>query len=158
DKAESSVPPLPWISNLRPVMESLDATLGGAASTSASSLDGAPAVVLKDKGPARDAQVLDAMATMRSGFDRLASPLEPAICGAPSALRDDARVLGAWLLSDGGDDTKTLAITAKGLLEEYRDWHLLLDLVRQVTPGTKTPQYTVDFTVATVPDYVDSNS
>src|SRR5262245_23278118 len=100
DKAESSVPPLPWISNLRPVMESLDATLGGAASTSASSLDGAPAVVLKDKGPARDAQVLDAMATMRSGFDRLASPLEPAICGDPSALRDDARVLGGWLLPE----------------------------------------------------------
>src|SRR4029077_4068147 len=61
---------------------------------------------------------------------------------------------------DAGD-SKTRAAEARALLDEFRDFRLLADLaagVKRSREGTNHPVYSVDFIVATIPDYVDSNS
>jgi len=158
DKSDGASLPVPWVSDLRPVLESLDGALGArAGSASTSALTGATAVTLAKKGPPRDQQILDAMVGLRTGLDGLSSPAEPATCGDGAALQRDANVLGVWMLSDDGGDGKTRAAEAKALLDEYRDWRLLRDLATEVKRGDH-PAYSVDFIVATIPDYVDSNS
>ena len=162
EKSDGASLPVPWVSDLRPVLESLDAALGARASgVGASPLTAATGVMLEEKGRPRDQQILDAMVRLRTGLDRLSSPAEPATCGDGTALQGDANVLGAWMLADDGGDGKTRAAEARTLLDEYRDWRLLADLatgVKKSRESTGHPVYSVDFIVATIPDYVDSNS
>ena len=161
ERTEGESGPVPWISDLRPVMESLDATLGRATDGSnGSELQSSAGVALQPKGEARDTQIFQAMATLRTGLDRLISPTEQS-CGDVTALQASAATLGAWLLDDDASSGKPRATAAKGLLDEYRDWRLLEDLASRTQPDprdTGAPTYAVDFIVATVPDYVDSNS
>ena len=160
-RTEGESGPVPWISDLRPVMESLDATLGRAPEgANGSELQSSAGVALQPKGEARDTQIVQAMATLRTGLDRLISPTERS-CGDLTALQASAATLGAWLLDDDASSGKPRATAAKGLLDEYRDWRLLEDLASRTKPDprdTGAPTYAVDFIVATVPDYVDSNS
>jgi len=161
ERADGESGPVPWISDLRPVMESLDATLGRAPDgANGSELQSSPGVALQPKGEARDTQIFQAMATLRTGLDRLISPTEQS-CGDVTALQASAATLGAWMLDDDASSGKSRATAAKGLLDEYRDWRLLEDLASRTQPDprdTGAPTYAVDFIVATVPDYVDSNS
>ncbi len=161
DKSDGASQPVPWVSDLRPVLETLDGALGArAGSTSASPLTGATAVTLATKGSARDQQILEAMVSLRTGLDRFSNPTEPATCDG-AALQRHANVLGAWMLADDGGDGKTRAAEARALLDEFRDWRLLAALatgVKRSREGTHHHAYSVDFIVATIPDYVDSNS
>lgn len=155
ERSESGPGPTPWISDLRPVMESLDDTLGANEPQRQSSSD----VALQPTGEARDAQILTAMATLRAGLDRLINPAQPASCDV-TGLQASAATLAAWLLDDTSNG-KPRATAARALLDEYRDWRLLDDLAKRTLPdqgSTAAPVYTIDFIVATVPDYVDSNS
>jgi hypothetical protein len=154
--------PAPWISDLRPALESLDAALGAHAdSAGPRPVIQTAGIALAPKGDARDQQILDAMAGLRSGLDRLSSRDAVPPCGNAGALEEPARVLAAWLLADGGDGAKARVTEARALLDEYRDWRLLVDLatrVRHSRNGGGHPIYSVGFIVATLPDYVDSNS
>ena len=119
------------------------------------------AVTLAAKGGARDQQIRDAIFGLRTGLNRLSSPNEPATCEDGAALQSHAGVLGNWMLTDDGGDGKTPAAEARALLDEFRDWRLLTNLATEVKKsreGTGHPIYSVDFIVATIPDYVDSNS
>jgi hypothetical protein len=162
DKSDGASASVAWVSDLRPVLESLDGALGAhVGNAGVSPLNGLTAVMLAAKGAARDEQVLKAMVGLRTGLDRLSSPTEPATCSDGAALQADANVLGAWMLADDGGDGKTRAAEARALLEEFRDWRLLTNLATEVKKsreGTDHPIYSVDFIVATIPDYVDSNS
>jgi len=161
DKSDGASLPVPWVSDLRPALETLDAALGAHAGSARSlALTSATGVTLAATGEARNRQILEAMVGLRTGLDRLSSPAEPATCGDGAALQRDANVLGAWMLSDDGGDGKARAAEAKALLDEYRDWRLLADLATGVRSreGADPPAYAVDFIVATIPDYVDSNS
>ena len=116
---------------------------------------------LAKAGPARDGQVLDAMKTLRADFD---SNLEPkgTTCTGSTKTRDKAaRILGASFLADDGGGSKTRAAAANTLLNEYRDWRLLVNLATAVKNShaeKARPRYDLNFIVATIPDYVDSNS
>src|SRR5262245_10283797 len=151
-----------WVSDLRPVMDTMDAALGaGGATAEASSLIDAAGITLEAKGEARDKRVLEAMTSLRAGLNGLADPTGPVTCGGASDLQGPANVIAAWILTDDGGDAKRRAAAAKGLLDEYRDWRLLADLANRVSRSATAagpPHYTVDFMVATLPDYVDSNS
>jgi hypothetical protein len=154
--------PAPWISDLRPALESLDAALGAHAdSAGPQPVTQTTGIALAPKGDARDQQIFDAMAGLRSGLDRLSSRVAVPPCGNAGALEEPARVLGAWLLADGGDGATARVTEARALLDEYRDWRLLVDLAKRVRHsrnGGGHPIYSVGFIVATLPDYVDSNS
>ena len=162
EKAEGSSLPVPWISDLRPVLESLDGALGARAEVeNTSQLAGATSVTLAATGDVRDQQIIDAMAGLRTGLDGLSSQTESAMCGDASPLQKYANVLGASMLVDDGSESKTRAATARALLDEFRDWRLFADLATRVKrshDATESPNYSVDFIVATIPDYVDSNS
>ena len=86
-------------------------------------------------------------------------------CAAPTtrvpSIKEAAHVLGASFLADDGDKSKTRMDMANTLLGEYRDCRLLERLVRRLRDSqtvARGPRYDVNFIVATVPDYVDSNS
>jgi hypothetical protein len=162
DKSDGASLPAPWVSDLRPVLETLDGALGASVgSAHASPLTGATAVALAAEAGARDQQILSAMAGMRTVLDRLASSAEPTTCDDDAILQRDADVLGASMLADDGGESKTRAAEARALLDEFRDWRLLVDLATKVKSSresTDGPTYSVDFIVATIPDYVDSNS
>ena len=161
-QSDGASAPVSWISDLRPVLESVDGALGApAGSAFTSPLNGAAAVTLAAKGGARDQQVLTAMAGLRNGLDGVFSTNEPATCQADATLRSAANVLGAWMLVDDGADAKTRAAEASALLDEHRGWLLLHNLATAVTKSRQAahdPVYSVDFIIATIPDYVDSNS
>ena len=162
ERVDRVIETVPWVSDLRPVMETLDAALGaGGANADTSSLAVAADIALPPKGQERDERVLQAMSRLRAGLDGLAPRTGPASCGDAAALQGAANVLAAWILTGEGDDAKTRAAVANGLLDEYRDWRLLFYLANRVS-GSATaddePRYAVDFMVATIPDYVDSNS
>src|SRR6266513_1776680 len=132
DKSDGASAPVPWVSDLRPVLESLDGALGArAGSAGTSPLNRATTVALAAKGDARNQQILQAMVGLRTGLDRLSSP-EPATCDEGAALQSDADVLGAWMLADDGGDAKTRAAEARALLDEFRDWRLLSGLATGV--------------------------
>ena len=79
DKSDGAPPPVSWISNLRPALESLDAALGAhSESARTSSLTNATTVALAARGEARDRQILEAMVGLRINLDRLSSPAAPA--------------------------------------------------------------------------------
>src|SRR5436190_21417328 len=62
ERTDGESGPVPWISDLRPVMESLDATLGRATDRSNGSRLPSPAgVALQPQGEARDTQVFQAV-------------------------------------------------------------------------------------------------
>lgn len=163
DKSDgASAASVSWVSDLRPVLESLDGALGAhVGNAGASPLNGATEVMLAAKGAARDQQVLNAMVGLRMGLGRLSSVTEPATCGDGAALQADANVLGAWTLADDGGEGKIRGAEARVLLDGFRDWRLLADLatgVKRSREGPDHPAFSVDFIVATMPDYVDSNS
>src|SRR5262249_60429064 len=107
-------------------MDTVDAALGAEpAPVDASSLADATPVALDAKSEARDTRVLEAMGRLRIGLDGLADGTRAAACGDVSGMQDPAAVIAAWMLTDDGADTKTRAASAKGLLDEYRDWRLL---------------------------------
>ena len=82
DKSDAGHAPVPWISDLRPVLESLDDALGGQAdSAGASPLVESATVALADKGAARDQEVLQAMAGLRTGLDGLSTGADATTCG-----------------------------------------------------------------------------
>jgi hypothetical protein len=120
DKSDAGHAPVPWISDLRPVLESLDDALGGQAdSAGASPLVESATVALADKGAARDQEVLQAMAGLRTGLDGLSTSADATTCGG-AVLEEHARVrrldargrLG-WRYA--------AAAEARALLDEYRD-------------------------------------
>ena len=143
ERADGESGPVPWISDLRPVMESLDATLGRAPDgANGSELQSSAGVALQPKGEARDTQIFQAMATLRTGLDHLISPTEQS-CGDVTALQASAATLGAWMLDDDASSGKPRATAAKGLLDEYRDWRLLEDLAsrRSRTRAIPAPRH-----------------
>jgi len=159
DKADVAAV-VPSVSDLRPVLDSLDAALGDRGGADGSPITDASSVTLSPKGPARDRQLLDAMAAVRRGLNQYSSASAPTTCGSAPALQHDAKLLAASILIDDGGESKTRAAEAKALLEEYQDWGLLADLASGVKRSQLRagPEYSVDFIVATIPDYVDSNS
>jgi hypothetical protein len=160
-KAEAPFLPAPWVSDLRPVLESLDGALGARAGSEGTPLTaGATAVTLEPKGDKRDRQIFDAMAGLRTGLDRLTGQTG-SFGGDASPLQEHANVLAASMLADDGGEGKTRAAEARALLDEFRDWRLLEALATRVKKShdnNERPTYSVDFIVETIPDYVDSNS
>jgi hypothetical protein len=124
-----------------------------------------PGVTQLKAGDARDGQIVKAMSELRLGLD---SSLDPrrgpsaSTCTETTQIEKAADVVhGALLLSDDGGAAKTRAAAANTLVNEYRDWRLLVSLagrVRDSKSAAASPRYDVNFIVATVPDYVDSNS
>jgi len=162
DKSDGASAPAKWISDLRPVLETLDGALGArAGSEGVSPLAGAASVPLETKGDPRDQQIQEAMVDLRKGLDRLSSPVEPATCVDGEALQQHANVLAAEMFADDGGEGKTRAAEARALLDEFRDWRLFADLIavaKTSGEGSGHPDYSISFIVATIPDYVDSNS
>src|SRR5215813_12469443 len=73
EKSDGAAAPVPWVSDLRPVMDTVDAALGAEpAPVDASSLADATPVALDAKSEARDTRVLEAMGRLRIGLDGLA--------------------------------------------------------------------------------------
>jgi hypothetical protein len=162
DKAEVAVPPASWVSDLHPVMDSLSATLGiDPATLEAEDVARIKVVALEKTGNARDDQILRAMTELRTGLNASRGPGEFDCAKAEVQMKDAAAVLGASFLADDGGGVKTRTTAATALLNEYRDWRLLVSLARRVRDGqnrTTSPKYTVNFIVASIPDYVDSSS
>jgi hypothetical protein len=169
DRLESASGGSQWISALRPVMDTLEATLsGGSVLPSDPEVQFPEPPQLLPKGQARDAQISEVMATLRTGLDRLASPSEQT-CGDVATLQPlpnglslhaAAAVLGTWLLTDEAA-AKEGAAAAKMLRDEYDDWKLLQGLAKRAqhkSDDSAAPGYDVDFMVASIPDYVDSSS
>ena len=159
ERADGVSGPLPWVSDLRPVMQSLDDTLGRAADGANGAERSLVARRAQPKGHARDTQIVQAMATFRTGLDRLINPTDPR-CGEVTALQATAATLGAWML-DPRQQRQAAGNCSEGTARPYRDWLLLEELASRMQPDprdTGAPTYAVDFIVATVPDYVDSNS
>ena len=138
DRADAASPPGPWVSDLRPAMDAIAAALG--VSPENPELEGIAyegGIRLAKAGPARDGQILDAMQTLRADFD---SNLEPngTTCTGSTKKRDKAaRILGASILADDGGGSMTRAAAANTLLNEYRDWRLLLNLATAVKTVTR---------------------
>jgi hypothetical protein len=162
DKSDGASPTAAWVSDLHPVLESLDGAFGARMGSALTlPLEDTTAIKLAAKGDARDQQILDAIFGLRTGLNRLSRQNEPATCEDGAELKSHASVLRNWMLIDDGGDGKTRAAEARALLEEFRDWRLLTYLatgVKKSREGTGHPIYSVDFIVATIPDYVDSNS
>lgn len=158
-KTEGAEVAAPWISDLRPVMDSIADTLGvGATSSDAAVLSRAGAIALEKNLATRDNQVLSAMSRLRAGLD--GTDRQPVCVAGDPTLATDAATIGAWLMADDGS-AETLRIkTARALLDEYHDWRLMARLVEHVARGHggRPPAYALRFIVATIPDYVDSNS
>jgi len=162
DKGDSVPVPVPWFSDLRPVLETLDAALGAqVASARESPVNGAAGVALAETGRARDQQILEAMQDLQTGLDCHAGLAGPDGCGDIAALQPFANVLAAWMVAGGDEDGRTRPTQARALLDEFRDLRLFTGLASRLRPSrddTGEPTYSVDFIVATIPDYVDSNS
>ena len=144
--------PAPWVSDLRPVLDSLTPALGLGVSAPAVDLAESP-VKLEKAGEAREAQVFAAMTSLRTGLDTL----KAGGCAIGSDIDTAAHELAALRLTDEGSDSKALGTAAKTLLEELSDWRMLVRLTRHVK-NYSTPKYEINFLVATLPDYVDSSS
>ena len=101
------------------------------------------------------------MAKLRTALDVCLGP-EGATCPeASQQAEESAEVLAGSFLVDDGDNAKTRTAAAKVLVDEFRDWRALVklaDLVRDSRDSKASVHYDVDFLVATIPDYVDSNS
>ena len=65
EKLDGAVAAVPWVSDLRPVMDTMDAAMGAESATvDASSLPDAAGISLEAKGEARDKRVLEAMTAL----------------------------------------------------------------------------------------------
>ncbi len=132
--------PAPWVSDLRPVLDSLTPALGLESGVSAPEVDLAePPVRLEKAGEPREAQVFAAMASLRTGLDTLMSP-KAGGCAIGSDIDAAAHVLAAWRLTDEGGDSKALGTAAKTLLEELGHWQTLVTLTNHVK-NHSTPKY-----------------
>lgn len=158
-----------WVSDTRPVLESLAAAVGFDEPAGEISHPVKDFVLAKD-ADTRSVQMLDAMNALRGHLnDTLSKTIDeyvhdgrPDICTQTDSLLDGAATrLGTLLLIDDDKD-KTRVTAANALLDEYRDWRMLRNLAWHVrnsrTSPKARPRYEVRFMIATVPDYVDSNS
>jgi len=162
DKADVATPGAPWVFELRPAMDSIAAALGlEGGDAYAPPIPRGEVLRLLGNPTVRNQSVLTEMRKLRSTFDDSVGP-EGAFCAgaSPEAVHAAETVTGALLVEDR-DDTKARTAIAKDLLEEFRDWRMLASLAQMVQrsePATAPVHYDVDFIVATIPDYVDSNS
>jgi hypothetical protein len=156
DRVEAAAATARWVSDLRPAMDAIAAALGA----DPTDLD-AQALPLRkpESAPAQAAdgpKIREAMESLRIGLDDDAGALT---CAEPTPSMLKAAHLLAISVQDDEGKAKTRTEAVTELLKEYRDWHLLRSLARSVRNGQRLgPSYDVDFIVATIPDYVDSNS
>lgn len=150
--------PSSWIADLHPVLDALSAALS-APGESAEQAAARALVTTAGAKTATSVEVLTAMATLRKGLDEAEST--GADCGSTGGLMPAADTLGGYILTSDSDAKSARYGAAKALLDEYREWRLLTDLAQRVKvskqPASRAT-YDVDFIIATVPDYVDSNS
>jgi len=100
ENSDGAAAPVSWISDLRPVMDTMDAALGGGSATvDGPSLARAAGVALEAKGEAKDKRALEAMTSLRTGLDGLAAQTGLASCGDATTLQGPADVLAAWVLT-----------------------------------------------------------
>lgn len=161
DKADFPPPTAPWVSDLRPAMDSMAAALGiDPMDLESQVLAHASDVTLEKAGDARDRQILTAMSDLRTGLRTVLDDRSGFTCAEVPQINKAAEVVGASFLADNDSDAKTRREAANALLDEYRNWRLLLRLASGVhdSEGSAGPHYHTDFIVATIPDYVDSNS
>ena len=147
--------PNAWLSDLRPVMEAMGEAMGLSlqrdAVTRASDVTGAQINSIQP------ANVVRASTAVRRGLqDRLSKAAGD--CDV-NALKTDEQTLNAYLLSDedsGSSSRKLRSSVAEAALKELQDWRSLATLARNVGQGAAS--YRVQFIIATIPDYVDSNA
>ena len=153
--------PSSWVADLHPVLEALGAALVAAPGESAEQAAARALVTAAGAKTATSDEVLAALATLRKGLDDLEST-GAGMCGSPGVLAAAADTLGGYMLTTGDGEAKSARYgAARVLLDEYREWRLLADLAQRVKDSKQqgsAATYDVDFIIATVPDYVDSNS
>ena len=150
-----------WIADLHPV---LDALGGALVAPPGESTEQAAARTMATSAAAKRATSDDALAALgrlRRGLDDAeSSGTDP--CASTRTLAETADTLGGYVLASSDSEGKSARhIAAKGLLDEYRQWRRLSDLTRRVKDSKEqsfAAAYDVNFIIATVPDYVDSNS
>ena len=105
-------------------------------------------------------EVLGALASLRKSLDDAEST--GVDCESTGGLMAAAGTLGGYILTMGESEAKSARYgAAKALLDEYREWRHLTELAQRVKDSKQqgsSATYDVDFIIATVPDYVDSNS
>ena len=150
-------PSSPWLSDLRPVMETMGDAVGLSLQRDAASRAIAATATELDQPQA--AQVTKAIADLRDGLQgRLASG-STECGGADVSISSAAKTLNSYLLSeDAGSSSRKLRFTAaEATVNQVQDWRSFVALTQKATAQCAS-RYRVDFIVATVPDYVDSNA
>jgi len=157
--ADQATPSSLWLSDLEPVMEVMGDAMG--------------IPVLRDMATrvastrVSDHDVRSLQAVMRAVNDLRAGigcrvENRSSGCEVPIDLDEPERLLSTYLLAEAGRDEshRTLPSTiAEAALNELEGWRALVDLTERAKESrAEEPRYEVDFIVATVPDYVDSNS
>src|SRR6476469_3183617 len=147
-----------WITDLDPVLDVLGAALVTTPSDSAEQIAVRTLVNTGEPAAGSD-EVRSALVTVRNGLDAAASDV--GTCSALNRLTAAAATLARFVVTASDSDAKSgRHVAAKAVLDEYRGWRSLADLASRVSNGTPGSRlsYHVDFIIATIPDYVDSNS
>lgn len=158
-RADEGTPSPFWLSDLRPVMEAMGDALGVPLQRDAFD----PTARALARGvDLKEATVISAVATVHDALQHRLGTDADACEAIDPAVVNAERTLNAYLLSeqDAGSPSRKLRSTvADASLKQLQDWSALDSLTRQIQPGaTGNVAYSVDFIVATVPDYVDSNA
>ena len=156
-------PANPWLSDLRPVMETIADAMG--LSLQRDAISRTAGITASELDHLQEVDVTKEILTVRAELQRFSNAANPCTQSPSDASVASAeRTLNAYLLSlsdkDSDSSSKIRRSVAEATLNELHDWRALAAL-EQKTHGTdepRAPDYHVEFIVATVPDYVDSNS
>ncbi|HEY1303225.1 MAG TPA: hypothetical protein VGF24_06730 [Vicinamibacterales bacterium] len=152
----------PWLSDLRPVMETIGDAMGlPIQRDQASRTSDVTAANLHNISVER---VTAAIARVHAALERRMSG-QSGECDVDD-LTSDEQTLNGYLLSAPDDEDpksssrKLLTTVAEASLNQLRDWRSFLALTKRARrqTGESAARYDVTFIVATVPDYVDSNA
>jgi hypothetical protein len=160
----TETPATDWISDLRPVMETMGDAMG--LSVARDKTPRIAGLTADEFGNTQPAEVATSIGTIQEEFDRLSLGADKPSCnpGPPgSEVARAEQVLKGYLLSEqdsGSPAGKLRSSAVEATLDELEDWRLLGTLARNVSVDGQlgTSRYRAQFIVATIPDYVDSNS
>ena len=152
-----------WISDLRPVMETMGDAMGLSLQRDAVGRTGD--VTASELDRVQPADVNRAITTARTSLESHLSPTGTTCVpdASDTSLTSAQRTLSAYLLTDKDSDSsprKVRSAVADAALNELEDWRALIELARHASTAAAQdrPTYAVRFIVATIPDYVDSNT
>ena len=153
----------PWLSDLRPVMETIGDAMG--LQIQRDQVSRTSDVTTANLHNISAEKVTAAIARLHAELERRMGS-QSGECDVGGLLTSDEQTLNGYLLSTPDDEDskssppKLLTTDAEASLNELRDWRAFLALMERARgqTGKSAARYDVTFIVATVPDYVDSNA